>query len=209
MNTNNDPSSTNATTPTNSDAPVITTLTNTKVNIEAQYQTLVNGILANLKDVTTFEMGGGTYALADLISQFQQRIAAAEKTKASKTVWHTDVLSERQVAGATGPLRKVMQSFLVGRYGAQSPKLGEFGFSPGKPRKVSAQTKAAAAVKAKATRVARNTVGKKQRKEVPVPAAGTSPAPAPTTPPATSASPPASTAAPPATGAHPTTGGAS
>jgi hypothetical protein len=193
-------SSINGNTGATTGAPVITTVTNTKVNTEAQYQTLVNGILANLGNETSFPMGGQSYPREDLIAQFQQRIAAAEKTKASKNLWHADVQSERKVVAAVAPLRKAMQKYLQGRYGDGSTKLGEFGFKPVKPRKVSAKTKATSAVKAEATKVARNTVGKNQRKAVK--------APPPTSPVASSSTATTGSPVAPATGAHPTTGGA-
>jgi hypothetical protein len=199
-------------------APVITSVTNTKVSAEVQYQTLVTGILANLADVSTFAIGGDAYSRDDLVARLHDRIAAAEKSKASKNQWHSDVQSERLVQAAVRPLRKAMRAFVVARYGESSAKLGEFGFVPNKARKTTAKTKATAADKAKATRVARNTVGKKQRKAVkaaapgtpPTPTAGAAPSahtPAPSSP--LNINPTPSSATPPAAGAHPTTGGAS
>jgi hypothetical protein len=203
---------------TNPSAPTITTVTNTRVSVEARYQTLVAGILANLAGELSLSIGGGTYALADLVARFQGAIAAEEKAKASQNQWHMDVQSARQIEAALSPLFKGMQRYVQGRYGEDNAKLAEFGFAPTKPRKTTTKAKAAAAVKAQATRKARNTVGKNQRKAITAPPA-TSPvaSPQPATPqpaappavpqPATpSAAPPATT---PATGAHPTTGGAS
>jgi hypothetical protein len=198
-------------------APTITTVTNTRLSVEARYQTLVAAILANLGGEASLSIGGGTYALADLVARFQGAIAAEEKAKASQNQWHMDVQSARQIEAALSPLFKGMQRYVQGRYGEDSAKLAEFGFTPAKPRKTSARTKANAAVKAEATRKARNTVGKNQRKAITappaVPVASPQPVtPQPAAPPATpqSATPPAALpATAPATGAHPTTGGAS
>ena len=204
----------NVTSATNT-APTITTVTNTKVLGEAQLQTLVSGILANIDSGASLPISGGTYTVADLVARIQERIAAAEKTKASKNQWHSDVQSERQVQAALRPLLKGMQRYVQGRYGENSAKLAEFGFTPAKPRKVAAKTKADAAVKAQATRKARNTVGKKQRLQAKAPPAAnpqptpTQPAPAATPVPAAAPASPPVVAAPPAgSGAHPTTGGA-
>ena len=189
--------STNTNTSSNvtNNAPTITTVTHTKVLDEAQLQTLVSGILANLDSSTSLSISGGTYTIAEMVGRIQERIAAAERTKASKNLWHSDVQAERQVAAALRPLLKGMQRFVQSRYGEDSAKLAEFGFTPRKPRQVSAKTKADAAVKATATRKARNTVGKKQRLAIKAP------------PPA--ANPPAVNLPQAAAGAHPTTGGAS
>lgn len=195
-------------TKTTNNAPVITTVTHTKVNTEAQLQTLVSGILANFDSGSSLSINGGTYPVADLVARLQERIAAAEKTKASKNQWHADVQSERQVEVALGPLLRGMQKYLEGHYGEGSAKLAEFGFTPRKPRKVSAKTKADAAVKADATRKARNTVGKKQRLAIKAPPPAASPQP---TPPQSATAPVAPPAASPpaASGAHPTPGGVS
>jgi hypothetical protein len=61
--------------------------------------------------------------------------------------------------------------------------MAEFGFSPAKARKASVKTKANAADKAKATRQARGTMGKVQKKPIKGHPA------APATPPATTAPP--------------------
>jgi hypothetical protein len=195
----------------NATAPVITNVTNTKVDSEAEYQTLVAGMLANLGDETAVSLNGGSFAIADLVTRFQGVIAAAEKSKASKNQWRMDVESERQIEVAASPLRKAMRRFLEGRYGEGSVKLAEFGFTPRKPRVVSAATKAEAAIKAKATKKARNTVGKKQREAITAtqPAAPSAPqTPAAPVPPVAStpapAAPPAQAGSP-----RPPTGGAS
>jgi hypothetical protein len=184
--------------------PAITNLTRTKVNVEAQYQTLVAGIVANLSSETSLPIDGGTYTIADLVSRFQDWIAAAEKAKASKNIWHSDVQSEREILAAVSPLLKGVQRYVEARYGEDSSKLAEFGFLPRKPRKVSADTKAASAAKAKATRAARKAATQNAGKATTSP----NPATAPTAATSAPAVAPAA-AASPAVGARPTTGGAS
>ena len=80
-------------TKTTNNAPAMTTVTHTKVNTEAQLQTLVSGILANFDSGSSLSINGGTYPVADLVARLQQVTAAAEKTKASKNQWHADVQS--------------------------------------------------------------------------------------------------------------------
>ncbi len=59
-----------------------------------------------------------------------------------------------------------LKSYLYGAYGAESPIATQFGFSQKKPAVVSVQVKADAQVKAKATRVARLTMGPKQKADI-------------------------------------------
>jgi hypothetical protein len=81
-----------------------------------------------------------------------------------------------------------MRNYLITQYGNRSPVLQQFGFTPAKAPQKSAAVKAAGVAKARATRAAIGTKGKKQRKlaakavnQTPPqpPAPAPSPAPAP------------------------------
>ena len=166
--------------------PVITSKTGgaptrAKLHVETRDQTLVSGVLANLGDVTTFTLPAGTYSRDALIAAFHTRIAASEATKASENAWHAAVQAERQAELDIGPLRKSMKQFVSSRYGADSAKLAEFGFTPAKIRKTTVQGKAAAIQKSGATRVARHTMGRVQKLAIHGQPA-TDPAPAPASP---------------------------
>ncbi len=137
-----------------------------KMNVEVRYQTLIAGLLANFDPASSFPLPTGTFTRDELVAILQKRIAAGEASKSAKTAWHSTVEAERQAEADLSPLRKPLQQSLAGRFGASGAQMAEFGFAPAKPRKVSAKTKAAAAVKAKATRQARGTMGKKQKKDV-------------------------------------------
>ena len=96
------------------------------------------------------------------------------------------------VAAAVAPYRRDMRSYLVSKYGPNSPTLQAFGFTQAKAPQKSAAAKAAGVAKAKATRAAIGTKGKKQRKlaaqavnDAPV----QPPAPAPSPPPAPQVAP--------------------
>lgn len=148
--------------------PIITSTTDTssartKLNLETSDQTLVAGILANLSDVETFVLPSGTFAREDLVGAIHDRIAAAEATKSSKNTWHASVQTERQAEADIRPIRKGMQQYVASRYGADSLKMAEFGFTPVKARKTTVRTKAGALDKAAATRLARHTMGKKEK----------------------------------------------
>jgi hypothetical protein len=207
------------TAPVTPSGPLITSVANnnnngTKLSVEASYQALVAGMLASYGPTATFTIRGVTYSRDQLVQRFQQRIAAAEQTKSSKNAWHADVQSERQVDIDVRLFREGMRSHLEATLGKDSANLRDYGFSPRKPRTKTVKVKAQALAKAAATRAARQTMGKKQRKAIKAP-----PAPQPTAAPPNAAPPPAAAAsannsasppvaAPPATGAHPTNGGA-
>jgi len=78
-------------------------------------------------------------------------------------------------------MRQDLRTYILGSYGtAALQMLQDFGFTPPKPRggKKTASTKAQAVVQAKATRVARHTMGKRQKAKI----KGTAPAQPVTTP---------------------------
>jgi hypothetical protein len=157
-----------------------------KVDIEADYKTLIEGIKTELAAVDPLLVGGATIARADLIARFQARIDAAEAVKAARGVLQKAVANERTVDAAVRPLRAAVKVFLQGRYGKHSPDLQKFGFTQSRQPKASVEAKAAGHAKAKATRVALGTKGKQQKKvskkataaapPAPVTAPGTGPA---------------------------------
>jgi hypothetical protein len=135
-----------------------------KAKVEAQFTALVNGINTVLASVTTFELATATIAKKDLVDKFSSRIAAAEKSKAARLALHTAVAEETKLAAEVAPYRRDMRAFLVSRFGNGSPTLQVFGFTPAKATQKSATAKAQGVAKAKATRQALGTKGKKQRK---------------------------------------------
>jgi hypothetical protein len=159
-----------------------------KAKVEAQFTALVNGINTVLTAVTTFDFATGMIAKSDLVSKFSSRIAAAEKTKAARLALHNAVAEEAKVAAEVAPYRVDMRNYLLSKYGKGNPMLQTFGFTQAKAPQKSASAKAAGVAKARATRAAIGTKGKKQRKlaaralhEAPAqpPAPAPSPAPAP------------------------------
>ncbi len=170
-----------------------TNITTTKVDVEALYRALIAGINANLPNVALFNLNDQQFARADLLGQFQARIDAAEAVKAAKTQWHTLVAAERALNRSVSRLRAAMRRYLEALYGADNQKLQDFGFTPAAAPKTKVAVKAEAQVKAKATRSARHTMGKRQKKDI----KGTEPAPQPAPAPANTS--PAEPAPAPAT----------
>jgi hypothetical protein len=168
QNNSNSNSNQNGNTNTTGSA-TITTVTNTRVAVEARYQTLATALLANFESTDSLSLAGGTYLVSDLVSRLQGAIAAEEKAKVAKNQWLTDVKSARQGESDLAPVLKGIHRVLEGRYGEDSPKLAEFGFAPRKRTQPSTETKADAVVKRAATRKARHTMGKKQRLTVKAP----------------------------------------
>jgi hypothetical protein len=145
-------------------------VSSTKVATEVSLQTLVTGLPVVFAGEATFVLPSGTYTLAELTAPLQAAIAQIEATKAAETQFHDAVAAERPVVEAAIALQKEVKQLAAGRFGAESSTLSQLGYTPTKPRQVSAATTAASAAKAAATRKA------KKAALVPAPA---SPPPAP------------------------------
>src|SRR5258708_13072153 len=134
-----------------------------KAAIEAEYKALLKGIQTELNDVTSFMINQIVVRKQSLMERFQAAIDAAEKTKTDRTALHASVAAERTLQLEVAPLRKGLKRFLESRYGNSSAELQKFGLTPAKVPQRPAATKATGVTKAKATRVARGTKGKKQK----------------------------------------------
>jgi hypothetical protein len=168
--------------------------TTTPINVSSQRATLaallaalVNGINTELAGVDPFVFDGTTYPRADLLARIQAVLDAIARVKAARTALQQAVASQRAALAEGRALRAGMKRNLQAKYGPTSPKLQLFGFTPARTPKPTAATKAQAQVKAKSTRVARGTKGKKAKLAI-----HGAPAPvAPATPPAAPAPAPA------------------
>jgi hypothetical protein len=157
-----------------------------KAAIEAEYKALIAGINSELADVTSITVLNVVYTKQALVDKFQGRIDAAEKTKTARTALHALVAAEQDIALDVGPIRMGFKQFVQGRYGATSPELQKFGFTPNKVPQRPVASKQSSIAKSAATRQARLSVGKKQRLKITAPPTPTAAAPA-DAPPATAA----------------------
>jgi hypothetical protein len=149
----------------------------------------------------SIQVGGATYTPQTLKAVFTSQTAALDASDALHKQW-TDQVQAAQAAGATANATYLsLKSYLVGQYGADANAvLNDFGMPAPKtrgPRTV--RVKAEAVTKRNATRAARHTMGKVQRKGVTgvtAAAAAAATATAPTAAPTAPASPAAPIATP-------------
>jgi hypothetical protein len=153
-----------------------------KIDLQAAYQALITGLNMAYQPTDTFALQSGTITRDELTAKLNQVIVAAEATKTARQQYRSAVNNEQLVQAQMGSLRSGVRKVIQARLGADNPAVTQFGFLPTKPVKKSAESKAAAVVKAKATRTARNTMGKNQKAEIHgAPQAAPAPmAPAPT-----------------------------
>jgi hypothetical protein len=180
------------------------------VDVQAQFQAVVAGLLAFYQPTDTFVMSDGTYTRDELIARFQGFVSCCESTKSAYQAWRLQVAQEQSLLGEVRPLRSGVRGIVQARFTKQGPQVLQFGFTPTKTAVRSAASKAEAAAKAVATRKARGTVGKQKKATITgataeAAAAATATEPSPTAAPSPASPSPAPTpAAPVASAPEPT-----
>jgi hypothetical protein len=154
----------------------------TKTSLQQRARDLIAGTQKHLAN-ETLAFDGATYTAAALVQLLQKLVDAIAAADAARARWK-DALKELKDARATiVPVLGAFHSFVVNRFGNAPSTLEDFGIAPRKVRTpLTAEQKAAAVAKRKATREARHTVGPKQRAKIHAPAATTPTPPAPPAP---------------------------
>jgi hypothetical protein len=177
-------------------------------------QKLIDGLNKHATTITSIVIGGAAATTKDIVATLQSRIDSAKAASSTRATWLAAVQAYQAERVKTRTYVSGLRQSLLVAFAGQVDTLADFGLTPRKPRVLTPEQKLAAAAKAKATRAARHTMGKKQKAAIkgtvatptaPVPAAP-APTPAPTPPEApapTPVSPAAPQAAPTATPATP------
>jgi hypothetical protein len=155
--------------------------TTNRTTQQAADQKLVDGLTKHQSSLPSFLIRGTSYKAADVIGIVQAQVNAAKTTYSSRAVWQNAVKTERDERAKNKPFVSALKQTLQAMFSDSVDSLADFGLTPRKPRVITPAKKAAAALKAKATREARHTMGKIQKKDIKGVAPATTPAtPAPT-----------------------------
>jgi len=156
----------------------------TKAALEQRIRGLVAGTQKHSPN-GSLTFGGATYTATALVQLMQSLADALGAVDSAKASWQDALKNATDVRAKVGPVVQAYRTWLVATYGNAPSTLADYGLTPRKaPTPLTAEQKVAKAAKAEATRTARGTMGKKQKKDV----KGTVPATAPGTP--STASPP-------------------
>jgi hypothetical protein len=126
----------------------------------------MGGLKKHESTLPSLLIGGTAVQTASVVVALQARIDAANAAVAARATWQAAVSAARdERAKSSALLQKVRQALHLA-FDGNGEALADFGLTPRKARVVSPATKVVAAAKAKATRVARHTMGTKQKKGV-------------------------------------------
>jgi hypothetical protein len=167
--------------------------THNRTTTQARDAQVIAGIDKHLQTVSSLPLLGSTFTPADLVKLIQSRIDSANAASTTKAGWHSAVVKDVALNAKLTPVIRALRQYVISVFGDTSPVLADFGFAPPKKATRTPEQKAAAAAKATATRKARHTMGKNQKKDikgtVPVTAPATPPSPVPTPTPGTAPTP--------------------
>jgi hypothetical protein len=127
-------------------------------------QQIVVAIDEEMQTTMDLHVGGVAYTTKSLAAVIQQRIDAANELFDARVRLHGAVKKYAAIDKRVKPFVAELRLLVLALFGEKSPRVLSFGFAPNKKRrKLSVQEKVAAAAKARATRMARGTMGPRQR----------------------------------------------
>jgi hypothetical protein len=141
---------------------------------------VIVGIQKNLQNVSSLPLAASTYTMATLVQLVQSRIDAANTVVNARAHWVDASAAYGALNTQVTQVVRDLRQYVISVYGKDSPVLADFGFTPSKRTPLTPEQLVARAQKAAATRVARGTMGKKQKAKI----KGTVATTAPATPPA-------------------------
>jgi hypothetical protein len=177
--------------------------TTNRANQQDRNRKMIAATQKYLMKLTAIVVAGVTYTPDQIVARLQQEITTADAATKARATFLTAAAAVQAERVAMKPFLSGFRAFLENMFTDPST-ITEFGFSPRKTKQSDTVTKAMAADKRLATRKARHTMGKNQKKDVkgttaPIVAS----APSTASPPAVS-SPATSAPAPGTSGSGPT-----
>jgi hypothetical protein len=115
----------------------------------------------------TLQIGGVTYTIDSLVAILQQVVDLRAAVDAAKVTLNTKFQAEQAQESSSGAVTSALKTYVRGIFGAVPDSLADFGLTPFKVRTPPTATeKAVAVAKREATRIARGTKGKVQKKDI-------------------------------------------
>ena len=153
---------------------------------QTAHQKMVVGLKKHENALSLLTIDGTSFKTADVIAAVQALVDAAQAVVSSRATWQANILADKTERSKARTFMSGLRKALFVAFGNSVDVLADFGLTPHKSRVPrTPEEKTAAAAKAKATRAARHTMGKKQRQAI----KGTAPHAAPATAPVATPAP--------------------
>jgi hypothetical protein len=134
----------------------------------AQVKQLITGANKHFPNGSqVLQVGGVTSTVRGVTGVMQTLVDNRDAVEVSKAAMKAKIETERSQAPNQLAMIRAFETVVRGTFGNSADVLADFGLAPPKARTpLTAEAKAVAAAKRKATRAARHTMGKNQRKSV-------------------------------------------
>jgi hypothetical protein len=139
---------------------------NNRPTVQIRNKQFIAGTQKRLQGVQQLPIAGTTYTPADLVKLFQSQIDKADAIAPLKGKYHDAVQAYRDLSKQVARVVVGFRAQVRNIFGDAAEVLADFGLTPVKTTKPKPATQVTAAAKRVATRKARNTMGKKQKKTV-------------------------------------------
>ena len=139
------------------------TIASTRNQQQAALQQMISGLEKHAQDLGSLIIAGTTYSTADLQTTLQARLDALTSALSKKAEWQAAIKADHAERDSTKVFLAGLRQALLVVFAGSVDKLADFGLVGRKLADITPQQRVAAAQKAKATRAARHTMGKKQK----------------------------------------------
>ena len=115
----------------------------------------------------SYSLGGKEYTRRQLVAEFQSHLDAIDEVDATRAALAAAVAKERKLARQVAALARYVKMSAESRFGLTPTICADFGWEvPKPPGPKTVKAKLEGAKKARETRKARGTMGKRQRKKI-------------------------------------------
>lgn len=136
---------------------------NNRPSHTAANQKLLDGITQHQSALGTLLIAGTSFTPAQMISKLQEIITTANAVATSRAAFQAAVKADRSERSNTASFVSGVRQAILVAFQGQLQILADFGLTDRKHTPLTPAQKQEAAAKAKATRAARHTMGKKQK----------------------------------------------
>jgi hypothetical protein len=136
----------------------------TTKGFRADLQQLLQGIEAVVPDGSSLPVGSGNETKADMVAAITQVLAVYNTAEAQRVAIKATRIQLMETSTADRTLYTKLKDAMVAYFGKGSPLLTQFGIKPRQPRRpLTSEQNVVRAEKARMTRAARHTMGKRQK----------------------------------------------
>ena len=138
-----------------------------KTSRVAAERQLIVGLQKHLPKGASFTVAGKKHTLSQVVSILQARLDATHSVSAAREAWLNAVTAESETLSGTDQVLEAVRGTLLITVDPSQVPLSEFGIAARKPRAaLTTQAQGDRIAKCKATRVARHTMGKKEKAKI-------------------------------------------